>query len=170
MQVPTALRGSWAATQGVSRTHPMPQITFEIPQAREFLRALDQNPKTTARELQRALMKSAFEVERRSKQEAPVRTTRLRSSISSDVQPLKAVIAPHVKYAFYVHEGTDPHVIRPKRKRALFWKGAAHPVQSVMHPGTKANPFMKRGFRRAEPRVERFFETALRNVVAALAD
>jgi hypothetical protein len=148
----------------------MTQITFEIPQAREFLRALDQNPQTTVRELQRALTKSAFEVERRSKQESPVRTTRLRSSISTDIQPLRAIIAPHVKYAFYVHEGTAAHVILPRRKRALFWKGAAHPVRQVFHPGTKANPFMKRGFRRAEPRIGRFFDAALKNVVDALAD
>ncbi|WP_343073091.1 hypothetical protein [Clostridium sp. YIM B02569] len=27
--------------------------------------------------------------------------------------------------------------IRPKNKKALYWKGAAHPVKQVNHPGTK---------------------------------
>jgi phage virion morphogenesis protein len=39
---------------------------------------------------------------------------------------------------------TKAHVIRPKNKKALFWAGAAHPVKSVRHPGSKipARPFL----------------------------
>lgn len=42
---------------------------------------------------------------------------------------------------FYQDEGTDPYTIRPKRKRALYWKGAAHPVRVVRHPGLKPQDF-----------------------------
>lgn len=38
----------------------------------------------------------------------------------------------------YQDQGTRPHTIRPRRKRALFWPGAAHPVRVVRHPGVKA--------------------------------
>jgi hypothetical protein len=42
-----------------------------------------------------------------------------------------------------VEYGTSPHVIKPVNKRALYWPGAAHPVASVNHPGTRAQPFMR---------------------------
>lgn len=41
----------------------------------------------------------------------------------------------------YQDEGTDPHTIRPRRKRALYWRGAAHPVRVVRHPGTQPQDF-----------------------------
>jgi len=47
-----------------------------------------------------------------------------------------------VKYARWVEEGTQPHVILPKTKKALFWPGADHPVRMVNHPGTKARPYL----------------------------
>lgn len=48
-----------------------------------------------------------------------------------------------VKYGRFLEEGTPPHVIRPKNKKALFWNGAAHPVKKVNHPGTKAYPIIE---------------------------
>jgi len=45
-------------------------------------------------------------------------------------------------YALFVHDGTEPHLIRPNKKQALFWEGAPHPVKLVHHPGTKPIPFL----------------------------
>lgn len=45
-------------------------------------------------------------------------------------------------YAGYHQFGTDPYVIRPKVKKALFWMGLAHPVRKVNHPGLPARPFL----------------------------
>ncbi len=42
-----------------------------------------------------------------------------------------------VQYGEYLENGTPPHIIRPKNKKALYWKGAAYPVKQVNHPGTK---------------------------------
>ncbi|MFL1440399.1 hypothetical protein [Nocardiopsis protaetiae] len=40
----------------------------------------------------------------------------------------------------WIEFGTRPHPIpkpgAPRNKKALWWPGAAHPVHSVMHPGT----------------------------------
>lgn len=36
------------------------------------------------------------------------------------------------------HAGKGKYTIRPRRKRALSWPGAAHPVRVVRHPGVKA--------------------------------
>ena len=42
------------------------------------------------------------------------------------------------KYAAIHNFGgsTGPRVIRPKKGKALFWPGAAHPVKEVHHPGS----------------------------------
>lgn len=44
----------------------------------------------------------------------------------------------------YLDTGTKAHTIRARHKKALYWKGAAHPVRSVRHPGTKAQYLTKR--------------------------
>jgi hypothetical protein len=46
--------------------------------------------------------------------------------------------------ATFVALGTRAHRIVPNRKKALFWPGAAHPVKSVWHPGTKPNDWLVR--------------------------
>jgi len=43
-----------------------------------------------------------------------------------------------------VEYGSEPHEIRARRKKALHWTGAKHPVRRVWHPGTPAQPFMRR--------------------------
>lgn len=43
---------------------------------------------------------------------------------------------------YYQDRGTKgPYTIRPRRKRALYWAGASHPVKRVSHPGLKAQRF-----------------------------
>ncbi len=46
-------------------------------------------------------------------------------------------LAHGVRYGGILEEGSKPHIIRPKNKKALYWKGASHPVKAVKHPGTK---------------------------------
>ena len=41
-----------------------------------------------------------------------------------------------------VEFGTRAHIIRPKSKKALYWKGAKRPVKQVSHPGSKAKPYL----------------------------
>lgn len=43
-----------------------------------------------------------------------------------------------VEYAAIQHYGgkTPPHDIFPRRKKALYWPGARHPVKHVKHPGS----------------------------------
>jgi phage gpG-like protein len=72
-----------------------------------------------------------------------VRTGRLRKSFSMISQKKGDVFAvglkSDVEYANIQHEGgkTAPHVIMPRNKKALFWKGANHPVKKVNHPGSR---------------------------------
>jgi hypothetical protein len=76
---------------------------------------------------------------------APFRTGQLRKSIISAVlSDTEATVGTNLIYARAVHDGRPPMVIKPARKKALYWKGAAHPVKAVRHPGIKPNPFFAR--------------------------
>lgn len=102
----------------------------------------------------RAGMLNAVEtVEAEGVEEAPVKTGNLVNTITSYVTDggMKGIVKAIADYAEPVHEGTRPHVILPKNKKALSWPGAAHPVKKVQHPGTRANPFFKRAIRRGDP-------------------
>ena len=48
----------------------------------------------------------------------------------------------NLKYAPAVEFGTRAHIIRAKNKKALYWKGATHPVKQVNHPGSRAKPYL----------------------------
>ena len=70
-------------------------------------------------------------------------TGHLRRGISIDIKALEATIhTSSIKYAPGVEFGTKSHIIRPKNKKALYWKGDKHPVKQVNHPGSKAKPYL----------------------------
>lgn len=69
----------------------------------------------------------------------------------------RAVIGTDLNYAPIVVFGSKPHTIYPKTRKALFWKGAAHPVFSVRHPGTRPNPFVQEGTEASVTEVSNIF-------------
>lgn len=84
------------------------------------------------------------------RQSAPRRTGRLASSITlSRSGELDAEISYRATYASYLHEGTGIYgprgrmiVILPRRKRALWWPGAKHPVGRVVQSGIRPRDFV----------------------------
>lgn len=70
----------------------------------------------------------------------------------------RGVVGTNLSYAQHVHEGTKPHTI--VGSPWLFWPGASHPVRSVRHPGTKAQPFLIWGLEDARPQMEKEAERA----------
>ena len=60
-----------------------------------------------------------------------------------------------VLYGKFLEEGTAPHIIRPKNKKALYWSGAAHPVKMVNHPGTKPRPLLEDTLRKNKDKLIR---------------
>lgn len=66
------------------------------------------------------------------------------------------------KYEPFVRLGVRPerrNPILPRRKKALYWPGALHPVKAVYnHPGMKANPYWDKGVERAERNIVRVEE------------
>lgn len=63
----------------------------------------------------------------------------------------EAVVVSDTDHALFVHEGTEPHTIKPRRANQLvfFWRKAGRVVfrDKVRHPGTKANPFLVKALR-----------------------
>lgn len=93
-----------------------------------------------------------------------VRTGYLKSTISADkvtrVGPweLSGGVSAGAPYAGFVHEGTRPHVIRPRRARALRFEIGGRVVfaQRVNHPGYRGNAFLRNAAHRvasADPRI-----------------
>ena len=97
--------------------------------------------------VQKVLVNSGFNIERNAKQNIEnnrsVKTGHLWRHISTKVGNMEVTVhTSNVKYARLVEEGTRPHIIRPKNKKALYWEGARRPVRSVRHPGSKAKPYL----------------------------
>lgn len=90
------------------------------------------------------------------KTNAPVDTGALRNAhrdgpIVVSGSGIKTEIIASQKYAEGLHEGTKPHVIRPKKGKFLSWMGPGGRVfaRSVNHPGAKARPWLLQATRSA---------------------
>ena len=98
-------------------------------------------------DVKKVVKNSAFSIEANAKsnltKNKSVDTGHLRRGIATDIKGLGATIhTSNIKYAPGVEYGTKAHIIRPKNKKVLYWKGAKHPVKKVNHPGSKAKPFL----------------------------
>lgn len=80
--------------------------------------------------------------------DAPVDTGFLRGQHFMKVRILKTrvegTVGNRAKYAAAVHDGSGPHIIRARRKRALRFEAGGKVVfaQSVRHPGTSPRPWL----------------------------
>ena len=94
-------------------------------------------------DVRKVVKNSAFNIERNAKSSVSVKTGYLKRSISTKMGDMEATIhTSNLKYAPAVEFGTRAHIIRAKNKKALYWKGATHPVKQVKHPGSKAKPYL----------------------------
>ncbi|MFD3535242.1 HK97 gp10 family phage protein [Streptomyces sp. NPDC058664] len=94
---------------------------------------------------------AARQVVARAKVLAPVDTGRLRASIRVERRSILGLrqrwtVGSDVEYAPWVNDGTRPHIIRPRRGKALKFKMGGRTVYAavVHHPGTRARPFLDR--------------------------
>jgi phage gpG-like protein len=109
---------------------------------------------------QKVIQDMALRVQSESQSRAPVKSGRLRNSISvrySD--PLSAIIGPQVEYGVYQEFGTGtrgefpgaPITITPKNGKYLVFKVGNRKVyaRKVVNPGVKARHYMRDGFEAA---------------------
>lgn len=81
----------------------------------------------------------------------------------------KATVGTNLSYAKPVHDGSPPHIIRARRGKALYWKGARHPVRSVRHPGTKGTKFLSNALVAEQGNVRADLEAGALDVVEGRA-
>lgn len=101
--------------------------------------------------IRKAIQKSSLSVKKGAMENLTangnVKTGHLRRSIAYRTTMTQGVIhTSNVKYARGIEEGFKPHLIKAKNKKALYWKGAKHPVKVVRHPGYKGSPYLRPAF------------------------
>jgi HK97 gp10 family phage protein len=142
---------------------------IEIEGLDKLQEAFEKSPEIVRKELEKTTKNAGMKIQKTEVAEAPHKTGNLQRSIKWTYVPIVSKIVPMADYALPVHEGSKPHTILPVRARALYWKGAPHPVMRVMHPGTKGNPFVARTVQKVEKEVQRLFDDALKNVINELS-
>ena len=150
----------------------MAQFDIKIEGLDKLEKAFARSPRETATEIAKGIKTSINIIRPMMKRNAPFASGKLRQNIYARYTQGEGVVGPDLNvtpYAIFVHEGTRAHIIRPKTKKALYWKGAKHPVKMVRHPGTKANPFVDKTYDESGPIVVKIFKNTIDNIVKNLA-
>lgn len=94
----------------------------------------------------------------------------------TDQPTIEVRVKNHIKYANAVHDGSPPHIIKPRNKQFLRWVDDSpdgqggerldwppyvrppagfyeHFRRYVVHPGQKANPFMEKALNKVQGRL-----------------
>ena len=142
-------------------------IKIDTSEIDKFVIDLKDTSENIRSDVQKVLKKSGFNIETRAKRNisnnGSVKTGHLRRGITTDVGNMEVTVhTSNIKYARGVEEGTRPHIIRAKSKKALYWKGAKHPVKSVRHPGSKAKPFLIPAFEREKEVIMKDLEKVIK--------
>ncbi|MFD9422310.1 MULTISPECIES: hypothetical protein [unclassified Streptomyces] len=101
---------------------------------------------------ERLLRRRAAPVVRRAEQLAPGSMARgITLRVEGTGREMQAIITSTHPASLYVINGTRPHVIRPRRARALRFQAGGRTVFAarVNHPGNAANNFLARAVREA---------------------
>lgn len=139
---------------------------------RKQLNDLIDNLKTIGDEVANAVFNeieaTALEIESDAKIRCPKKTSNLASSIKaiSDRKTFSAGVFTPVEYAPDVEFGTRPHIIKAVNAKSLAFKVNNEMVfrQSVMHPGTQAQPFLYPAYFAGIGRLMRNLENVMKNV------
>lgn len=144
----------------------MAEYVTGVPQLEARLRAIDPSRSNST-----IMRKLALRTVREAKILVPRKTGTLGRSIQpKDVQATHALVVATANYAAFVEFGTRPHVITPKARKALRWAATAAGrrlsgtprkaaqrgelggvvfARIVHHPGTRPEPFLLPGAKKA---------------------
>jgi len=141
---------------------------IEIKGLNQLQEAIQKSPVMVKKELTSAIKTSVNIIRPIMRGEAPNKTGKLSRNIYARASGLRGEIGPNLDitpYAIWVNSGTGPYIIRPKNKKALYWKGALHPVRKVNHPGIKANPFVERTFGQIKGPIQIIFHNTIKKII-----
>ena len=142
-------------------------IKFDTSEIDKFVIDLKGTSEDIRSDVQKVIKKAGFNIERNAKQNitnnGSVVTGHLRRGITTNVGNMEVIVhTSNIKYARGVEYGTKPHVIKAKSKKALYWKGAKHPVKSVRHPGSRAKPYLIPAFEKEKEVLIRDLEIVIK--------
>ncbi|MCK9601994.1 MAG: hypothetical protein M0R06_23315 [Sphaerochaeta sp.] len=145
-------------------------MTIEVKGLAEATQKFSAAPQRLVSELGKAMRQSVRDLHRQAVREAPVNKQsgggNLRQMIGSSASGLKGSVVAKASYSAYVHEGTKPHIIVPRRARVLANKRTGQFFgRKVNHPGTKANPFLARALEKITDKIAGHFNAALKNIL-----
>ena len=101
----------------------------------------------------RYLRRKAIIMASGARKQVGVKTGRLRQSIhwrhERNTRYQRVLVIASARHAYAHHEGTRPHLILPRRRKALSFsaRGRLVVAKVVRHPGTKPNRYLKDQFR-----------------------
>ena len=147
----------------------MSNFEIEIEGLDTLKTAIRRSPKMVYGELSNAIKTSVHFIRPIMRGEAPNKSGKLSRHIFANAKGLEGTIGPDLDvtpYAIYVHSGTHPYIIRPKNKKALYWKGALHPVKLVHHPGISANPFVERTLGQVKTPIQKIFQNTIKRIIS----
>jgi hypothetical protein len=132
---------------------------IEVKGLKELKRTLERIPE----QIKNVLEDLTRETYERAVEYAPERTGFLRRNVRMSVEGLTGRVISQAPYSAYVEFGTRPHMIFPRRARALWFEVGGRTVfaRYVHHPGTKGQFFMRRALQDALNRLSDFFRARL---------
>lgn len=151
----------------------MISITIESSELNKFFNQMKKFSEKKQAEIKKEVTRTTYAIEGEAKLNAPVDRGLLRNRITATIKSNEITGRVEVKsnYGVFVHEGTKPHLIQPRNKKFLAWlpvvgmsikskrrlymtsggkvtqskkKGMWVFAKLVNHPGTKANPFLRK--------------------------
>lgn len=108
----------------------MLEIRIKAENLEQVIRKFKEFPDKIVRHLDQFMMKASLILEGETKLRTPVDTGRLRSSIFTNLQPLRSTISTNVDYAVYVHE--DLTAYHPTGE-ALFMENAVKAKENELN-------------------------------------
>lgn len=118
------------------------RAVFRMPERRETLDGMQEALRPRIQALGRRITANA-------KQRVPVDTGTLRRTIGFRTLArggqVELSLFATAEHASWVHDGTRPHMIVPRRARVLRFQAGGREVfaMRVRHPGTRPRPFMR---------------------------
>ena len=103
------------------------------------------------------LEKTAQDLIRNLQTNSPVDHGLLKQWAVTEQSDTEVTIQSPAIYAAAQNYGTEPYIIQPVNKKALFWEGADHPVKMVHHPGLKGKHFVEDSIEATQARIAEFF-------------
>jgi hypothetical protein len=128
-------------------------------------------PDNAKEAVRRSIRESAVLVQERAQKRHRFisRTGNLERAVVASIQEAQAAIFLDKRTAFYagfVHEGTAPHDIFPKKRKCLRWAGRSGFVfaKKVHHPGTKPDQFLYKALNDSRTEIQAIFNRHIAGV------